>query len=542
MSWSNSIVSGRSTADRGCGGRRRAIVSALAVGATALAAAPPALATTYTPNTTADHAPNGCTKNDCSLREAVIAANAHPGADKIVLGAKTYKLALPGTGENAAANGDLDLKGELTIVGKGPGQTTVDAGGIATGEGAFELLAHANVSIAALTERGADVTSTTQQAGILVDTGAKLSMTDAKVIDNIDNGGASACCNAGIDVTATGVNLRLSHVVIAHNTGTTSCDGLTVCGGAGNGGSDTLDHVTVANNSSTGCCDGLITGVGRAALTDVRVSGNHSVGCCTGLLLGSGKATLLRVVVNGNFGSGCCNGFEGGGGPASLTDVAVTDNYGSGCCQGLENGPGRETITKSTISGNHDSTSNCTGVCLGVGKVRLIDVTVSGNSAAGSGGGISTSGAGGTKLFMNNVTVSGNHAGGQGGGIWSPFAPAPVIQNTIIARNTAGSGPDCYGTLMSKGYNLIGSTSACTITGTITGNLLGVNPLLGPLHDNGGFTETRALKKGSPAVDHGAPFKPGSGGTACASSDQRGVKRPQGPRCDIGAYELKFHR
>jgi hypothetical protein len=55
------------------------------------------------------------------------------------------------------------------------------------------------------------------------------------------------------------------------------------------------------------------------------------------------------------------------------------------------------------------------------------------------------------------------------------------------------------------------------------GDLIGVNPLLGPLRDNGGSTETRALKKGSPAISHGAPFTPGAGGTACAGTDQPGV-------------------
>jgi hypothetical protein len=57
------------------------------------------------------------------------------------------------------------------------------------------------------------------------------------------------------------------------------------------------------------------------------------------------------------------------------------------------------------------------------------------------------------------------------------------------------------------------------------------------LAHNGGPTPTHALRKGSAAVDAGNPAAPGSGPTACESTDQRGTKRPQGPRCDIGAFE-----
>ena len=63
------------------------------------------------------------------------------------------------------------------------------------------------------------------------------------------------------------------------------------------------------------------------------------------------------------------------------------------------------------------------------------------------------------------------------------------------------------------------------------------DPLLGPLASNGGPTQTHALLPASPAVDAGDPAAPGSGGTACAASDQQGTLRPLGAKCDIGAYE-----
>ena len=73
--------------------------------------------------------------------------------------------------------------------------------------------------------------------------------------------------------------------------------------------------------------------------------------------------------------------------------------------------------------------------------------------------------------------------------------------------------------------------------------ITGQDPKLGPLTNNGGPTETRALLHGSPAIDAGNPATPGSGGNACEATDQRGVARPQDgdaggvATCDIGAFE-----
>ena len=88
-----------------------------------------ALAKTYRPNKRGDHAPNGCTKHDCTLREAVIKANHHPGPDVIVLrSGRTYRRsATPGTNEDFAQDGDLDVRSPLTIRSSGRRLATVDA-------------------------------------------------------------------------------------------------------------------------------------------------------------------------------------------------------------------------------------------------------------------------------------------------------------------------------------------------------------------------------------------------------------------------------
>jgi hypothetical protein len=145
-------------------------------------------------------------------------------------------------------------------------------------------------------------------------------------------------------------------------------------------------------------------------------------------------------------------------------------------------------------------------------------------------------------MTLNNVTITNNTSdeasAGRAGGIASNGGVLN-LRNTIIAgnHNTAGGSPDCAGTLTSQGYNLIQSTTGCTIVGTTTGNLTGVNPLLGALANNGGLTQTHSIGSTSPARDAGNPAAPGSSATACRITDQRGVSRPQGPRCDMGAFE-----
>ena len=181
---------------------------------------------------------------------------------------------------------------------------------------------------------------------------------------------------------------------------------------------------------------------------------------------------------------------------------------------------------------------------------NLTNVTISGNRGM-NGGGIFNVGSGST-VRLSNVTIFNNLARyegsnpnlGAGGGVVNQSSATMLVANTIIAGNVAGSGsgPDCdaagaQAALTSQGYNLLQSASFCTVGGNVTGNVVGRDPLLTPLEDNGGFTLTHALAPGSPAIDTGSTVLPGSGGGACALADQRGVLRPLGARCDMGAFE-----
>jgi hypothetical protein len=171
----------------------------------------------------------------------------------------------------------------------------------------------------------------------------------------------------------------------------------------------------------------------------------------------------------------------------------------------------------------------------------LENSTVAGNLASGDsgalGGGlflhpVASAGAS-TPQTISNSTIAGNEAAGpgsDGGGINSgSVGGIATAANSIVADNTAKMTDNCAGPMDSLEGNLERGIS-CTFNDP---NDVGpANPKLGTLRNNGGPTQTMALPEESPAVDQGL-----SGN--CLSTDQRGVDRPQGAFCDIGAFEFE---
>jgi CSLREA domain-containing protein len=190
-------------------------------------------------------------------------------------------------------------------------------------------------------------------------------------------------------------------------------------------------------------------------------------------------------------------------------------------------------VFNSTLSGNEASSNSGRGGAIynHQGTVYLTNTTLSGNYAAEDGGGIYSTGT----LYLANATLYNNNAGDHGGGVFTQNY-ALYIRNTIIAKNTASLySPDCYvNTVSTSGYNLIGNTQGCGIY-PVTGDLLGVDPKLGPLQDNGGPTFTLALLPGSLAINHGNPNHCIDYLGYWVDIDQRGF--PRTDRCDIGAFE-----
>jgi CSLREA domain-containing protein len=206
---------------------------------------------------------------------------------------------------------------------------------------------------------------------------------------------------------------------------------------------------------------------------------------------------------------------------STFTNNAAT-TYGGAICSTFY-----MQISNSTIA-NNSSGGDGGGIGTSDNSLSIMNTTITGNTAAGNGGGIT----GGSNVSLNNVTLADNHANGDGGGLYA-FYGTPHLKNTIVYGNTDGgnSSPDCAGTFSSEGYNLIGSLTGCTLTNNLTGNIINQNPGLGSLQDNGGSTPTRAIAANSAALDAG-------NNNNCMAADQRGMTRPQGVNCDIGAFEL----
>lgn len=314
----------------------------------------------------------------------------------------------------------------------------------------------------------------------------------------------------------------------------------------GNNGPVTIRGVTIRNGRASGGAGGL--NFGSFTLIESVVTANDAATGGGGGMYNYGILTVQRSVIDGNMAGGSNDGggiFNYVQSTLVVTDSTISNNRSSSNAGGVMNFAGTVVITNSTVSNNETERSLGGGVGnFGgnfIGKMTVTNSTISGNTSGSGGGGIYNHFL--TETHLNNVTIA-NNTGSIGGGIYN-IDDDMTLRNTLIAGNTAtnNSAPDCSGfaprdtDLISQGYNLIQNPDGCDLSGDLTGNILGQNPQLGLLVDNGGLTKTHALASNSPALDAGNPAAPGSGGNACTAVDQRGAPRPQGTRCDIGAFE-----
>jgi CSLREA domain-containing protein len=183
------------------------------------------------------------------------------------------------------------------------------------------------------------------------------------------------------------------------------------------------------------------------------------------------------------------------------------------------------TIEDSTFSNNHSAQSSGGAISANQSRGSIVNSTFSGNTAVVGGALRFGRGPVATSLSLINNTFTANQGTGSIGGIAISIDQL-TLSNNIIAGNVGG---DCSLTASIVTDHNLDSDNTCHLTGP--GDLPGTNPLLGPLANNGGPTDTHALLTGSPAIDAG-------NNSTCPATDQRGVTRPQGPFCDMGAYEL----
>jgi CSLREA domain-containing protein len=393
---------------------------------------------------------------DCSLREAIQAANtdtavdacpAGSGADTIVLPAGTYTLAIAGAGEDVNATGDFDITADLTIQGAGATTTVIDGADL---DRVFEVLSGI-VGMSGLTIRNGSIggisssgmvtlmnSTISDNAGAGVANGGDMTLASVTV-----QGNTADCCAAGI-----------------RNSGTLTIADSTISGNAATGkgagilndptGTITIESSTISDNIAEESAG--IDNQGTLTLIDSLVSGNAATGGGGVGGLGGGIGNDGSLTVEGSTFSD--NFAENGGGIfnrslMSITRTTFTGNTVTCCGAAVSNESGVATIEKSTFSINAGAHAVANG-----GDLTLIAVTVEGNTGGGigngdtmtikrstirdntatfDGGGIHNSGA----LTIETSSVSGNHAGDRGGGIFNQVGATVALRESKVTKNIA---------------------------------------------------------------------------------------------------------
>ncbi len=417
-------------------------------------------------NTTTDELNND---GDCSLREAIQAANtdttvdacsAGSGADVISVPPGFYQLTLVGAGEDNNATGDLDISSSLTIN---------SAAGVTIAGNSSDRVFHVITDSVTVEINDVFIQSgkVTGNGGGILNDGGSLTLNNATVWFNqaaTDGGG------------------------IAHNGGTTTLN-------------NSIVRLNTANDDGGG------------------------IGSTNG-----GTINIFSSSIQNN------TAVNNGGGIFNMMPLTPTLN-----------------ILDSAIRANNSG--NWGGGLWNAGVANIANTTISGNSAANNGGGINNRSDGAVNL--TNVTISDNTADGNsdgigdGGGVHNQTTGNFTLKNSLVADNVDSSSgaekPDIAGSLTTGGYNLIGDRGTESFISGI-GDLVGssgspVAPLLGNLT---GLPAYHPLMGGSPALEQIPPVNcayissdgnPLFANGSAVTADQRGVSRPQGANCDMGAYE-----
>lgn len=287
----------------------------------------------------------------------------------------------------------------------------------------------------------------------------------------------------------------------------------------------------LVGSTTTPAEDGAVTG--DLDITDdlelVGLSADESVIHANGgdrvIDVHSGATVTLRNL--GLTGGAAIDNLEGGGlrnngGTVLLDRVAVSNNV-AGNGGGIANSSGSLRIIASSITGNSTTAGGSGGGISNEAELVLENVTISGNHAD-AGGGILAQGGNAT---LTNVTLYSNSATNAGGGINSD-GTSLTMSNTILAGNQAATGPNCGFAIRSTGHNLLGDLTDCSVLGETVSNVIVEDAAMDILSANEADTFSHLPLDTSAAID---------AGDCAVATDQRGVERPVGTACDIGALE-----
>lgn len=497
-----------------------------------------AQALTFEVTTTADSNSGTCTPGACTLRQAVGAANGSSGLDVVSLPTGTYPLTF----------GQLTSTDDLTISGAGADSVAI------VSNGTSRVIANAtptvSLKIEGVTISGGVVkgTSASQARGGGIFNAGTLRLDRAVISGNkVEPADASGTSPRGGGVYSSGTAL-ITNSKIEGNLSTAR----PFNGGIPNGG-------------------GVFNDDGTLEISDSRLLSNEVQTAAGGIPEGGGLAsdgtsprsastTLTRSVLQANVAVGLEGTIPSGGAISTfdsdltIRETTILGNKAISGAGGIAQGGGLYVsyggtllLADSLVAGNlvESPTIGEGGGVLAIAEANdeqsIVNSTIAGNQVIAAGAGIAE--GGGLAHFTNtkaelevvNATIAGNSVASTsgtatGGNVYDPSnkGGATVLRNSIVAAGSASKGPNCAGAAVKSAGHNIDSGTECVFTEP--GDKTGVDPRLDPLADNGGPTKTMALQGGSPAID--------AAGEPCPATDQRGIPRPQGPACDIGAYEV----
>lgn len=451
-------------------------------------------AATFTVTKTADTADSKCDQ-DCSLREAIIAANTLGGADQIILPEGTYKITLiEGPDDDVGLKGDFDVKTDITITGTKNADVSKTAISGDKKSGVFDVFGSAVLTL----ENVAVYEGFSQAgAGIRVTQGAGILLKGTLVAVNI----SPTMPGGGIYISSTGKSI-ISDSMIAGNVTNKFGGGIYV------DGTLRLERTIVGGN----------------AAGDADFQGHGA-----GIYISKGSVEIVDSFVKGNIASWAGGGIYNFDASTSITILRSTFSSNKAKMGGgIYEDVGTITITDSTFESNEATTDNGGAISSG-GTVTINNSTLYGNQAAGVGGAISITQS--AALTLNNDTITYNVAA-EGGGIFN--SAQGTMHNSIITYNigTGGQGGNnIFGPLTSGGYNLLSLES-----GNPQGNQLQATDIKADAAAAalGNFTDNEVAGRGhvvllgiSPALNNGD--------AECPVKDQLGNSRVG--KCDIGAVE-----
>ena len=293
-------------------------------------------------------------------------------------------------------------------------------------------------------------------------------------------------------------------------------------GGILNRGSLTISDLRISSNTAS--AGGGIYNSGFLSVTNSLIEDNSAIETGGGIS-NAGELILQSTLISENQ-AGQITGVGGGistSGSASIYNSMIFANrLPGGFGSGIGVAAGTLVVETSTIFGNGSSREAVMGFLGGIasaGNTIVRNSTISGNRV-----GLYVSAGG--RIEAHSTTIADNNAGIINRG-------TALLHNSLAAGNDSDIPPNFVNLHSNSSFNLIGNEAASGgLTHNVNENIVGIDPLLGPLQYNGGSTFTHALDPSSIAIDRGDPALIGT-------SDQRGVGRPQRGGIDIGAFELR---